>query len=79
MQIPHQDAFDKCEALAEAIIEKISNINQSRRKFMIHLFLLFMGLRGRFNFLNMARYGKYNEQSYRNNFSNSFDFLSEVV
>ena len=76
MQIPHQDAFDKCEALAEAIIEKISNINQSRRKFMIHLFFLFMGLRGRFNFLNMARYGKYNEQSYRNNFSNSFDFLS---
>lgn len=43
---------------------------------MVHLFLLFMGLRGRFNFLNMARYGRYKEQSYRNNFSNNFDFLS---
>ena len=75
MQTPHQDAFDKCEALIEAIIGKISGLNQSRRKFMIHLFLLFMGLRGRFNFLNMARYGTYNEQSYRNNFSNDFDFL----
>ncbi|TAL62162.1 MAG: hypothetical protein EPN85_03300 [Bacteroidetes bacterium] len=76
MQITHQDAFNKCEALIEAIIGKISGINQRRKKFMVHLFLLFMGLRGRFNFLNMARYGRYKEQSYRNNFSNDFDFLS---
>lgn len=76
MQITHQDAFEKCEALVGAIIGKISGINQSRRKFMIHLLLLFMGLRGRFNFLNMARYGKYDERSYRNNFSTNFDFLN---
>jgi hypothetical protein len=76
MQTTHQDAFDKCESLVVAIIGKISGTNKRRRKFMLHLFLLFMGLRGRFNFLNMARYGKYDEQSYRNNFSEDFDFLS---
>ena len=30
--------------------------------------MLFMGLRGRHNFLNMARYGDYSEQTYCNNF-----------
>lgn len=69
------DAFNECEALVSAIIEKISGINKSRKKFMLHLFILFMGLRGRYNFLNMARYGEYNEQSYRNNFSEDFDFM----
>ncbi len=34
-----------------------------------------MGIRGRYNFLNMARYGDYSEQSYRNNFENGFDFM----
>ena len=34
-----------------------------------------MGMRGRYNFLNMARYGAYSEQSYRNNFEKPFDFI----
>ena len=77
MQKPnYQDAFKECETLIGAIIEKISGINKSRKKFMLHLFILFMGLRGRYNFLNMGRYGNYSEQSYRNNFSGEFDFVS---
>ena len=36
--------------------------------------MLFMGLRGRYNFLNMARYGQYSEQTYRNHFQKLFDF-----
>lgn len=59
-----------------AIIEKITGINKSRQKFLKHIFFLFMGMRGRNNFLNMARYGEYSEQSYRNNFENRFDFLT---
>lgn len=43
---------------------------------MIHLFMLYLGLRGRFNFLGMARYGIYSEQTYRNNFEEHFDFLA---
>ena len=42
---------------------------------MKHLMILFMGIRGRYNFLNMARYGDYSEQSYRNNFEQRFDFM----
>ena len=37
--------------------------------------MLYLGLRGRYNFLNMARYGEYNEQTYRNQFDKKFDFI----
>lgn len=68
-------AFGKSEALVSTIIEKISGISLPQKKFIKHILLLFMGMRGRYNFLNMARYGEYNEQSYRNNFNEPFDFL----
>lgn len=42
---------------------------------MLELFSLFLGLRGRYNFLNMSRYGAYSEKSYRNNFFKKFDFM----
>ena len=35
-----------------------------------------MGIRGRYNFLNMSRYGSYSEQSYRNNFEKRFNFIA---
>ena len=50
-------------------------MNKSRKKFIQHILILFMGIRGRYNFLNMARYGEYSEQSYRNNLKNRFDFI----
>ncbi|MBM3435418.1 MAG: transposase [Bacteroidetes bacterium] len=68
------DASEKSEALIAAIIEKMSGLNKARRDFMITIFMLYMGLRGRYNFLNMARYGEYSEQTYRNQFQKSFDF-----
>ena len=68
-------AFGKSEALVSTIIEKISGISLPQRKFIKHILLLFMGMRGRYNFLNMARYGEYSEQSYRNNFNERIDFL----
>lgn len=76
------DASKKGEALIVAMIEKMDGTNKSRKKFMISLFMLFMGLRGRYNFLNMARYGSYSEQTYRNNFGSAFDFTgfnSELI
>ncbi len=45
-------------------------------RFMTHLFLLSLSLRGRYNFTNMARYGFYTETTYRSYFSGRFDFLS---
>lgn len=68
-------AFNRAESVIGTIIEKITGINRSRKKFIKHILVLYMGMRGRYNFLNMARYGRYSEQSYRNNFSQHFDFF----
>lgn len=74
---PTLDAFNHPDVIGiiEVILEKINGIKKSRSKFMKHLFELFMGLRGRYNFMNMSRYGSYTEQSYRNNFAREFDFM----
>lgn len=69
------DAINKSEALIGAIIGKMFGLNKARRKFMITIFMLYLGLRGRYNFLNMARYGEYSEQTYRNQFDKPFDFI----
>ena len=69
------DALNKSEALIGAIIGKMSGLNKSRKKFMIRIFMLYLGLRGRYNFLNMARYGDCSEQTYRNQFDKPFNFV----
>jgi len=75
MQQTNHDAFNKSEALIGAIIEKMSGLNKARKKFLITLFMLYLGLRGKYNFLNMSRYGEYTEQTYRNQFEKKFDFI----
>ena len=72
----NQDAFSKIRNLVSAKLEKTGIRNRAKKKFMTSLFILFMGLGGRHNFLNMARYGNYTEKTYRNNFEGPFDFLS---
>jgi len=69
------DALNKSETLIGAILEKMIGLSKSRQKFMIRILMLYLGLRGRYNFLNMARYGEYSEQTYRNQFENKFDFI----
>jgi len=76
MQKNQDDVFRKSQALVCAILEKMDNINKSRKKFLVHIMILFLGLRGRYNFLGMERYGHNSEQTYRNNFEKPFDFLS---
>lgn len=44
-------------------------------RFMLHIFNLFLGIKGRLNFLQFERFGKYDEQSYRNHFEKRFSFL----
>jgi len=58
------------------MLDKLPNINQWRRDFLIETFILFLSIRGRINFLQLARYGKYKEQRYRQQFEKSFDFLN---
>lgn len=42
---------------------------------MLHVFSLFLSIKGRLNFLQFERYGKSGEQSFRNNFENKFSFM----
>ncbi|MEQ9442884.1 MAG: hypothetical protein RIG62_27850 [Cyclobacteriaceae bacterium] len=46
------------------------------RIFFSHLLRLLLSLRGRFNFVNLARYGIFNEATYRYHFAKAFDFMT---
>jgi hypothetical protein len=57
-------------------------INKWRQDFLIETFLLYLSIKGRINFLQLGRYGKYTEQRYSQQFEKPFDFLffnSELV
>ena len=64
------------KSLINSMLDKLPNINQWRRDFLIETFILFLSIRGRINFLQLGRYGKYKEQRYRQQFEKSFDFLT---
>jgi Transposase DDE domain len=66
--------LNKAESLITAIIAKIGKTTKPTQKFINHILILFMGLRGKYNFINMARYGSYTEQTYRNQMSKPFDW-----
>ena len=66
--------LNKAESLISAIIAKIGKTTKPTQKFINHILILFMGLRGKYNFINMARYGSFNEQTYRNQMSKPFDW-----
>jgi hypothetical protein len=53
----------------------MKNFNVQRNNFMTHLFSLFLSIKGRINFLQFERFGKFDEQTYRNNFEKEFAFL----
>lgn len=64
------------KGLIISMLDKLPHINQWRRDFLIETFILFLSIRGRINFLQLGRYGKYKEQRYRQQFEKSFDFLT---
>lgn len=66
--------LNKAESLITAIIAKIGKTTKPRQKFILHILTLYMGLRGKYNFINIARYGKYTEQTYRNQMSKPLDW-----
>jgi hypothetical protein len=51
------------------------SISKSRKKFINHILILFLSIKGRVNFLQMERYGVYCEQSYRESFKEEFNFF----
>lgn len=69
------DAFTRGKILISTIIQKMEQIDKWRTDFISNIFLLSLSMGGRFNFLQMGREGKYSEQTYRNNFEKSFNFI----
>jgi hypothetical protein len=51
-------------------------INKWQYDFLLEVFLLFISIKGRLNFLQLSRFGLHGEQHYRNQFSKPFDFLA---
>lgn len=64
------------KTLTEQILKKIPRIGKWQRKFIINLFALWFSIRGRHNYINLARYGQYGEDTYRHNAGRSFPFLT---
>lgn len=58
------------------VLDKMKNINKWQHDFIVEVFVLFISIKGRLNFLQLDRYGNRGEQHYRNQFNQSFDFLS---
>lgn len=56
-------------------LDKCNKISKWRRDFLIEIFLLFLSIKGRINFLQFGRFGKFNEQRYRQQFEKDFDFM----
>ena len=48
-----------------SMLSNLSNINPWRKDFILETFVLFLSIRERINFLQLARYGKHKEQRYR--------------
>lgn len=55
------------ETFTRAILSKISEKGKWYSNFLVHLSVLYLSLPNRYNYLTMARYGKYCESTYRSN------------
>ena len=76
MQLPKNNTSNKSEALAGKIVNKLEGLTKPSRKFFVSMIILFLSMRGRYNFKGMQRYGKLNEMTYHNQFEKTFDFLA---
>ena len=66
--------LNKAESLITEIIAKIGKTTKPTQKFILHILILYMGLRGKYNYINMARYGSYTEQTYGTQMGKPFDW-----
>lgn len=64
------------EIVSTALISAKLQINKCRRNFMLEIFLLYLSIPGRINFLQLGRYGRHGEQYYRRQSETGFDFFS---
>ena len=60
----------------EALSVTKIKLNKCRRDFMIEIFMLYLSIPSRINFLQLGRYSLFGEQRFRRQFEESFDFFS---
>ena len=61
--------------ILNAIFAKISVKDKWQKDFLLELFVLIFSMQGRINFENLARYSRFNESTFRRNFSKFFEWL----
>ena len=60
----------------KTVLNKMKTINKWQYDFLVEVFVLFISIKDRLNFLQLGRYGNFSEQHYRNQFNKRFDFLT---
>ncbi len=75
MQLRTKKASNKSQALAGKLLNKMEGLSKPRKNFILSTMILFLSMRGRYNFKGMERYGSYSEKSYRLHFEKGFDFF----
>lgn len=60
--------------ILESILQQMSGISQSQKKFMVTLFSTILLVYGKVNFTNLSRYSSLSEKTYRRHFLKKFDF-----
>lgn len=58
------------------LLNKMEDIKKWQYDFILETLGLFLSIKGRLNFLQLGRFGSRSEQHYRNQFNQSFDFLT---
>lgn len=58
------------------LLDKMKDVKKWQYDFLQETLGLFLSIKGRLNFLQLARFGRRSEQHYRNQFNQSFDFMT---
>ena len=61
--------------VCSAALSKIKQVSQPVSKFILHLVPLWLSMNGRYVFLNLQRWGRRSEKSYRSMFCKTFDWF----
>jgi len=69
------EAILSVNVLMYSALNNIVGLNKPQKDFFIEIMLLFLSIKGRMNFLQFGRYGKFGEQRYRQQFEKPFNFM----
>lgn len=71
-----QDTFTVSNIIIKKALSKMDGLKKKQFQFISEILLLFLSLRGRYNFLQLSREGDRSEKSFRYQFEKRFDWLS---